>query len=53
MEERRINLLEPIYNIINHKVYIMQWQEISLELAEIYLEIFESNYELIRLKQKK
>ena len=31
----------------------MQWQEISLELAEIYLEIFESNYELIRAKKKK
>jgi hypothetical protein len=53
MEERRINLLTPIYNAINHKVFVMQWQEISLELAEIYLEIFESNYELIRAKKKK
>ena len=53
MEERRINLLEPIYNTINHKVYVIQWQEISLELAEIYSEIFESNYELLRLHQKK
>ena len=53
MEERRINILEPIYKAINHKVYIMQWQEISLELAEIFCEIFESNYELFRVKQKK
>ena len=53
MEERRINLLEPIYKAINHKVYVMQWQEISLELAEIFCEIFESNYELFRVKQKK
>ena len=49
MEERRINLLEPIYNTINHKVYVIQWQEISLELAEIYSEIFESNYDLFLL----
>jgi hypothetical protein len=34
-------------------VYLVQWQELSLELAEIYGEIFESNYELIRLGQKK
>ena len=53
MEERRINMLEPIYKAINHKVYIMQWQEISLELAQIFCEIFESNYELFRVKQKK
>ena len=31
----------------------MKWQEVSLELAEIYCEIFESNYELIRVKKKK
>ena len=53
MEERRINILEPIYKAINHKVYVMQWQETSLELAEIFCEIFESNYELFRIKQKK
>ena len=53
MEERRINLLEPIFKAINHKVYVIQWQEISLELAEIFCEIFESNYELFRAKQKK
>ena len=53
MEERRINILEPIYNTINHKVYVMQWQEVSLELAEIFCEIFESNYELFRINQKK
>jgi hypothetical protein len=53
MEERRINLLEPIFNTINHKVYVIQWQETSLELAEIFCEIFESNYELFRTKQKK
>ena len=53
MEERRINLLEPIYKAINHKVYVIQWQEVSLELAEIFCEIFESNYELFRTKQKK
>ena len=46
-------MLEPIYKAINHKVYVMQWQEISLELAEIFCEIFESNYELFRVKQKK
>ena len=53
MEERRINILKPIFNSINYKVYVMQWQEVSLELAEIYCEIFESNYELIRVKKKK
>ena len=53
MEERRINILKPIFNNINYKVYVMQWQEVSLELAEIYCEIFESNYELIRVKKKK
>ena len=53
MEERRINILEPIYSAINHKVYVMQWQEVSLELAEIFCEIFESNYELFRINQKK
>ena len=53
MEERRINILEPIYKAINHKVYVMQWQEISLELAEIFCEIFESKYELFRVKNKK
>ena len=40
MEERRINILEPIYKAINHKVYVMQWQEVSLELAQIFCEIF-------------
>ena len=53
MEERRINMLEPIFNTINHKVYVIQWQETSLELAEIFCELFESNYELFRTKQKK
>ena len=54
MEERRINILKPILDKIGHqKEYIMQWQEVSLELAEIYCEIFESNYELIRIKKKK
>ena len=53
MEERRIKILKPILDIINHKEYIMQWQEVCLELAEIYCEIFESNYELIRIKKKK
>ena len=53
MEERRINLLEPIFNAINHKVYVIQWQETSLELAEIFCEIFESKYELVQLKNKK
>ena len=51
-EERRINVLEPIFKAINHKVYVIQWQEISLELAEIFCEIFESNYELFRAKKK-
>ena len=53
MEDRRINLLEPIYKAINHKVYVIQWQEISLELAEIFCEIFESNYEIFRKNPKK
>jgi hypothetical protein len=46
MEERRINL-KPIYNSIN--LYVIQWQEISLESAKIYSEIFESNYDLFLL----
>ena len=53
MEERRINILKPILDKINHNDYVMQWQEICLELAEIYCEIFEANYELIRVKKKK
>ncbi|MCQ2817587.1 MAG: hypothetical protein MJ252_10015 [archaeon] len=53
MLDRRINLLEPINNAINHKVYLMQWQELSLELAEIYGEIFESNFELLKIQTKK
>ena len=53
MEDRRINILEPMYQAINHKVYVIQWQEISLELAEIFCEIFESNYEIFRRKPQK
>ena len=53
MEERRVNILKPILEKFDHKNYIMQWQEVCLELAEIYCEIFESNYELIRVKKKK
>jgi tetratricopeptide (TPR) repeat protein len=53
MEERRINILKPILDKIDHKEFAIQWQEVSLELAEIYCEIFESNYELIRVKKKK
>ncbi len=53
MEERRINILKPILDQIDQKDYVMQWQEICLELAEIFCEIFESNYELIRVKKKK
>jgi hypothetical protein len=52
MEERRINILEPMVKAINHKVYVIQWQEISLELAEIFCEIFESNYEIFRNNSK-
>ena len=53
MEERRINILKPLLEKINKKNDAMQWQEVCLELAEIYCEIFESNYELIRVKKKK
>ena len=53
MEERRINILKPLLEKIDQKNNVMQWQEVSLELAEIYCEIFESNYELIRIKKKK
>ena len=53
MEDRRINLLEPMVKAINHKVYVIQWQEISLELAEIFCELFESNYEIFRKYPKK
>jgi len=53
MEDRRINILEPMVKAINHKVYVIQWQEISLELAEIFCEIFESNYEIFRRKPQK
>ena len=53
MEERRINILKPLLEKINQKSDVMKWQEVSLELAEIYCEIFESNYELIRVKKKK
>ena len=53
MEERRINILEPIVRAINHKVYVIQWQEISLELAEIFCELFEANFELFKNNPKK
>ena len=53
MEERRINILKPLLEKIGPKNDVMQWQEVCLELAEIYCEIFESNYELIRVKKKK
>ena len=53
MEERRINILKNIFNSIDKNENNTQWQEVSLELAEIYCEIFESNYELIRVKKKK
>ena len=46
---RRINILKPILDKIDQKENIMQWQEVCLELAEIYCEIFESNYELFRV----
>ena len=52
MEQRRINILEPIVQGINHKVYVIQWQEISLELAEIFCELFESNFEIFKNKPK-
>ena len=53
MEDRRINLLEPMVKVINHKVYVIQWQELSLELAEIFCEIFESNFEIFKKNPKK
>ena len=53
MEERRINILEPIVQAINHKVYVIQWQEISLELAEIFCELFEANFEIFKNNPKK
>ena len=53
MEERRINILEPIVQGINHKVYVIQWQEISLELAEIFCELFEANFEIFKNNPKK
>ena len=53
MEDRRINLLEPMVKAINHRVYVIQWQEISLELAEIFCEIFESNFEIFKRNPKK
>ena len=53
MEERRINILKPLLEKIDKKNDPMKWQEVRLELAEIYCEIFESNYELIRVKKKK
>ena len=53
MEERRINILRPLLEKIDQKNYAIKWQEVCIELAEIYCEIFESNYELIRVKKKK
>ena len=53
MEERRINILKPLLEKIDKKNDVLKWQEVCLELAEIYSEIFESNYELIRVKKKK
>jgi hypothetical protein len=53
MLDRRIGLLEPIIKEINPKTFIVQWQELVLELADIYNEIFQSKYELLRIKQPK
>jgi hypothetical protein len=46
MLERRCSILEPIIKSINEKVYVMQWQEIILELGEIYSELFDKKIDL-------
>ena len=53
MLERRYNILEPIVKSINEKVFVMQWQEMILELAEIYSECFEKKLDMAFAKFKK
>ena len=48
MLERRFKILEPIIDQINKLTFIVQWQELILELSEIYAEYFEKKYELLR-----
>ncbi len=52
MLERRCCILEPIIKSINEKVYVMQWQEIILELGEIYSELFDKNIDLAHSTKK-
>lgn len=52
MLERRNAILEPIINSINEKVYVMQWQEIILELSEIYSELFDKKLKHTNKKTK-
>lgn len=48
MLDRRIKMLEIIINTISKMHFIVQWQELTLELAEIYAEYFEKKFELTR-----
>lgn len=48
MLERRFKALEPVLEQINKQAFIVQWQELTLELSEIYAEYFEKKYELHR-----
>lgn len=52
MLERRSYILEPIIKSINEKVYVMQWQEILLELSEIYSELFDKKLDLFYSTKK-
>lgn len=48
MIERRMSILEPIIKSINKQAYLIQWQELTLELAEINAEYYEKNYDMLR-----
>lgn len=48
MLERRIKILELIFNAITKEHFIVQWQELTLELAEIHAEYFEKKFEELR-----
>lgn len=52
MLNRRVAILEPIIKSINEKVYVMQWQEIILELSEIYSEMFDKNIDIAYSNKK-
>merc|ERR1712228_522537 len=41
MMQRRVRMLDPLVDILNMKVYVAFWRQISFEVAEVNQELFE------------